>query len=180
MNKLVQLFGLLIVDHSPHQIKFNPNILETNVINITLLLLGLIYVLKNFLGSALSNRQEKVLLAIKEAEEKLNQANIRLKQSQNQLEQTQDIIVNINDQAKFTAQKVQQDIMEQGKIDVIKLTQTSQDSIANAENQIKKQIQKQITNLAIHRVFTELNNQLTSDIQSALIDKKISQLNIKL
>lgn len=180
MNKLVQLFGLLSVDHATHQLGFNPDILETNLINITLLLSGLIYVLKNFLGLALSTRQEKVLIAIKEAEKKLNQANIRLEQSKNQLKQTQDIITNIHNQAKFTAQKVRQDIMEQGKIDIAKLIQASQDSISNAENQIKQQIQKQITNIAIHRVFMQLNSQLTSEIQSSIIDKKISQLNTKL
>ena len=80
----------------------------------------------------------------------------------------------------MTAQKVQKDIIQQGKIDIEKLTQSSKASIANAKEQIKKQIQKQIINLAIHRVFMELNNQLTSEIQSSIIDKKISQLNIKL
>lgn len=177
MNNLIQLFGL---DHPHHQLGFNPNILETNVINIIILLSGLIYVLKNFLGSSLSIRQEKVLIAIQEAEEKLNQATIRLEQSKNQLKQTQDIIANINHQANLTAQKVQKDIIQQGKIDIEKLTQSSKASIANAKEQIKKQIQKQIINLAIHRVFIELNNQLTSEIQSSIIDKKISQLNIKL
>nr|YP_009296403.1 ATP synthase CFO B chain subunit I [Thorea hispida]AOM65338.1 ATP synthase CFO B chain subunit I [Thorea hispida]ARX95898.1 ATP synthase CFO B chain subunit I [Thorea hispida] len=180
MNNLIQLFGLFSLDHPHHQLGFNPNILETNVINIIILLSGLIYVLKNFLGSSLSIRQEKVLIAIQEAEEKLNQATIRLEQSKNQLKQTQDIIANINHQANLTAQKVQKDIIQQGKIDIEKLTQSSKASIANAKEQIKKQIQKQIINLAIHRVFMELNNQLTSEIQSSIIDKKISQLNIKL
>lgn len=180
MNKLIQLYSLLSINNIIHQIGFNPDILETNVINILLLLSGLIYVIKNFLGSLLFIRQEKVLVAIRETEEKLKHANMRLEQCKNQLKQTQNVIVNINNQANSTAQKIQQEIMEQGKTDIDKLIQSSKDSIANAEDQIKQQIYKHITNLAIQRAFTELNNQITSETQSRIVDKKISQLSNKL
>nr|YP_009497951.1 AtpF [Gracilaria changii]ART65215.1 AtpF [Gracilaria changii] len=157
-------------------ISFNTDFLEANVINILLLLSGLIYVLKEFLGSILINRQEKVLIAIQESEERLQQANLRLSESEKQLAQTQMVITQIINEAELTAQKVRQSILDQGKADVNKLISASKASIATAEIQIKQQIQLQITSLAIQRVTMQLQNQITPALQAKIIDNNISQL----
>nr|UAD84162.1 ATP synthase CF0 subunit I [Gracilaria changii] len=157
-------------------ISFNTDFLEANVINILLLLSGLIYVLKEFLGSILVNRQEKVLIAIQESEERLRQANLRLSESEKQLAQTQIVITQIINEAESTAQKVRQSILDQGKADINKLISASKTSIATAEIQIKQQIQLQITSLAIKRVTMQLQNQITPALQTKIIDNNISQL----
>lgn len=157
-------------------ISFNSDFLEANVLNISLLLAGLIYVLKQFLGSILSLRQEKVLLAMSESEERLEQANIRLDEAEKQLEQTQLIINQIIQEAELTAQRVRQSILEQGKIDLERLTSSSKASIISAENQVKSQIQQQITALAIKKVSLQMQNKMTIDIQNKIIDKNIIDL----
>nr|YP_009313903.1 ATP synthase CF0 subunit I [Hommersandiophycus borowitzkae]SCW22157.1 ATP synthase CF0 subunit I [Hommersandiophycus borowitzkae] len=159
---------------------FNPDFLEANVINITLLLSGLIYILKNFLGSTLINRQEKVLLAIQESEERLKQANERLEEAEKQLAQTQLVIEQIKQEAEITAQKVRDSILNQGKIDIEKLTYAGKTSIANAEQAIKKQIQQQIVTLAIHKVTVQLEEQMNETMQSNIIDNNINKLGVKL
>lgn len=181
MNNSIQAFTLLFSEHlESKSFGFNPDFLEANVINIALLLAGLIYILKNFLGAMLITRQEKVLLAIQEAEERLQQANERLDEAQKQLAQTQIVIAQINKEAEITAQKVRDAILEQGKLDIEKLTASGKSSIANAENQIKKQIQQQITALAIHRVTLQLKSQITTQIQTNIIDSNISKLGAKI
>lgn len=158
------------------QIGFNSNFLEANVLNIFLLLLGLIYVLKKFLGSILYDRRSKVLFAIKESEERLEQANNRLAEAEKQLAQTQIIINQIINEAEITAKKVRESILEQGKIDIDKLTLTSKESIKFAENRVKIQIQQQITTLAIQKVSHQLKSQMNPFIHSNIIDKNIAQL----
>jgi F-type H+-transporting ATPase subunit b len=159
---------------------FNHNFLEANVINILLLLWGLIYILKNFLGSTLLSRQQKVLTAIQESEQRLKEANIRLEEAEKQLVQTQIIISQIISDAKITAQKVKDSILAQGKIEIEKLTASGKNSIANAELQITKQITKQITALAIHRVNIQLKNQINAQLKSRIIDNNITKLEYKL
>nr|YP_009313700.1 ATP synthase CF0 subunit I [Helminthocladia australis]SCW21954.1 ATP synthase CF0 subunit I [Helminthocladia australis] len=159
---------------------FNPDFLEANVINIALLLSGLIYILKNFLGANLVSRQEKVLLAIQESEERLKQANERLSEAKKQLTQTQLVIEQIKQEAELTAQKVRDSILNQGKIDIEKLTSAGKSSIANAEQQIKKQIQQQIATLAMHKVTQQLEKQMSVDMQTSIIDNNIKQLGAKL
>lgn len=173
--EILQLFTqqYLIADLS---ISFNSNFLEANVLNILLLLGGLIYVLKNFLGSILLERQEKVTLAIKESEERLDQANIRLCEAEKQLEQTKIVIHQIIKESEATAARVKQSILEQGKIDVEKLTASSKASIMSAENQVKYQIQQQITALAISKVTVQLEDQMTVGMQNQIIDQSILRL----
>lgn len=158
------------------EIRFNTNFLEANVINIILLLSGLIYVLKQFLGSIISQRQEKVILAINESEERLKQANLRLNEAEKQLAQTQLIIEQIIQEAEVTAKRVQLSILEQGEIDVEKLNSTSKTSIFAAEDQVKKQIQQKIIALAIDKVTQKLKSQMTLNVQNRIIDQNIMKL----
>nr|QCI07891.1 ATP synthase CF0 subunit I [Pleonosporium borreri] len=157
-------------------ISFSSNFLEANVLNIVLLLTGLIYVLKQFLGSLLSDRQDKVILAISEAEERLNQANFRLEEANKQLEQTQIVINQIIQEAETTAERVRQSILQQGKLDLDKLAVSSKASIVSAENLVKYQIQQQITSLAITKVSLQLKNEMDIVIQNKLIDQNIMNL----
>nr|YP_009511451.1 ATP synthase CF0 subunit I [Gracilariopsis mclachlanii]AXI97328.1 ATP synthase CF0 subunit I [Gracilariopsis mclachlanii] len=178
MEKVMQIFNLIasVEEHANTAISFNTNFLEANVINIAFLLSGLIYVLKQFLGSVLNFRQEKVLFAIQESEERLQQANARLVESEKQLAQTQVIISQIIKEAELTAQKVKQSILDQGKADVNKLISASKANITTAESQIRQQIQLQITSLAIKRVTAQLQNQITPAIQAKIVDNNIAQL----
>nr|YP_010619655.1 ATP synthase CF0 subunit I [Tayloriella tenebrosa]WAX03668.1 ATP synthase CF0 subunit I [Tayloriella tenebrosa] len=161
-------------------VSFNSNFLEANVLNILLLLSGLIYVLRKFLGSILIDRQSKVLFAINESEERLKQANIRLNEAEKQLAQTQLIINQIINEAEITAKKVRESILEQGKFDIEKLTKSSKASVKFAENQVKLQIQQQITVLAIQKVNIELKSQMNSIMQEKIIDQGIMNLEGKI
>nr|YP_009398674.1 ATP synthase CF0 subunit I [Kuetzingia canaliculata]ARW67860.1 ATP synthase CF0 subunit I [Kuetzingia canaliculata] len=172
----MEVFGVISQEELYNGISINTNFLEANVLNITLLLSGLIYVLKKFLGSILSVRQNKVLLAICESEERLEQANMRLNEAEKQLAQTQIIINQIIEEAELTAQRVRHSILEQGKSDIDKLTVSSKANIKFAETQVSLQIQQQVTALAIKKVTVQLQNQMTPSIQSKIIDQNIVQL----
>mmetsp|Transcript_16604 Transcript_16604/g.34053 ORF Transcript_16604/g.34053 Transcript_16604/m.34053 type:complete len:94 (+) Transcript_16604:369-650(+) len=84
-----QIFQLIAQHSSESMFGFNFDILGTNFINISILLGIVIYVGKPFLTQILEFRQEKVLAAIQESEERLAQANLRLTEAQKQLAQTQ-------------------------------------------------------------------------------------------
>lgn len=179
MNHILYIFNF-VTDHSSKEFGFNGDFLEANVINILLLLFGLIYVLKQFLGSSLAIRQEKVLIAIQESEERLQQAKIRLAESEKQLAQTQVIIDAIQNEALITSQKVRESILAQGKLDIARLSINSKASIETAEKNIIQQIQKQITALAIRRVKLQLQSEIDFNLQTRILDNNIMQLGGKL
>lgn len=176
MKNCIQIFRIIGQEISQKDFGLNTNFLEANVINIGLLLLGLIYVLKKFLGATLLNRQKKVIAAIQESEERLHQANIRLTESEKQLNQTQLVIKQIEDEAKLTAYKVRESILAQGKLDIKRLTLAGKASIEVAESRVRQQIQQQITNLAIRQVIVKLKSQIKPALQSKIIDNSIMKL----
>lgn len=175
----MRIFEITSQTQSNLEISFNSNFLEANVVNIFLLLAGLIYVLRKFLGSILDERENKVKFAIGESEERVEQANIRLSEAQKQLEQTQIIISEIIKEAESTAKRVRQSILDQGKSDIEKLTISSKASIKSAENQVRLQIQQQVASLAIKKVQSLLQSQMTPTMQNKIIDKSILQLKDK-
>lgn len=177
---MLQLFYFIGNQNTDTAFSFNTDFLEANVINISILLSGLIYVLRKFLGSMLSARQEKVLLAIRESEDRLEQARNRLAEAEKKLTQTQIIINQVIKEAQGTAQKVRESILAQGKSDIERLTVAGKASISTAEYQVKQQIQRQIISLAINKVTLELQNQVTPAMQSKIIDSSIAQLGGKL
>lgn len=176
MKNLIQVFSLITENHDFRQFSFNANFLEANVFNILLLLFGLIYVLKQFLGSMLVLRQEKVLFAIQESEERLRQASLRLLESEKQLAQAQIVVNQIIQESTITADKVRQSILNQGKVDIDRLMMASRLTIVAAESQVKQQIQQQITHLALKKVVLQLQNQITPSMQIKIINSSIAQL----
>lgn len=167
-------------EHTDKIFGLNNNFLEANVINIAILLYGLIYILKNFLGSALIQRKEKVIGAIQESEERLQQANLRLQEAEKQLYQTQEIIMQIQSESKAKAQEIRESILNQGKFDIEKLTISGKSSIANAERQIKQEIREQINTLIIGRVTKTIKGEMKPEIQTKLLDRSIQELQPKL
>ena len=180
MVSLITTFNLISEQYQNKSWQLNFNFLETNVVNIIFLAGSLIYVLKKFLGAALIKRQEKVLLTIQEAENQLYQAKNRLTESEKQLTQSKTVIKQIQQEAITTAKRVRASILEQGKLDIQRLTNTSKSSIKIIEKQIRKQIQQQITSLAIKQVIIKLKEQMSTEMQLNLISQNISQLGDKL
>nr|QCI04990.1 ATP synthase CF0 subunit I [Callithamnion tetricum] len=178
MDSNIQVFKFISdqLIFSDANVSLNTNFLEANVINIVLLLSGLIYILKQFLGSILISRYEKVLFAINESEERLEQANLRLIESEKQLEQTQIIINEIIQEAELTAKKVRESLLKQGQSDIERLTLASKASIAASEYQVRQQIQQQIISLAIQKVNIQLQEQMTNSMQEKIINNNIMQL----
>ena len=179
MSIKLKTLNVLSIYFANQGLGFNTNFLEANVVNIVLLVSGLVYLLKQFLGSLLFTRQQKVLSTIQESEDRLQKANNRLEEAEKQLKQTEIVIQQIEQEAVVTAAKVRQSILDQGKIDIERLTEAGKSSIFIAERQVREQIQQQLTYLAIRQVSLDLKKQITSSIQSELVDESIKQLGEK-
>jgi F-type H+-transporting ATPase subunit b len=157
-------------------ISINPDILETNLLNISLLLGGVIYLGNNVLTASLEERQQKILGAIQESDERLQEAVARLTESEKQLAQAQIVIESIKEDAKKTAQQVKAGIINDGKTEIERLTSTAKSQITTIEAKIRKQITDYVVALALKRVTVQLEGKLKSNLQQQIIDRNISKL----
>ena len=157
-------------------VSFNPDIFESNVINLTILVGGIFYLGSNALSESLSERQEKIMGAIKEAEERLEQATVRLSEGEKQLEQAQLVIESINKDAETTARNVKSSILTDGKTEIERLTSTANAQIGTIEARVRKQISEYVVTLALKRVTLQLEGKLNSNLQQQILDRNISKL----
>lgn len=177
MDLLPQTLNTFSIQIAEFSIGFNPDIFETNVINISILLGGIIYLGSNALSTSLTERQQKILGSIQEAEERLQQAVAKLAESEKQLEQAQVVIDSIKADAEKTALQVKSSILNDGKVEIERLTSSAKMQIRTIESKVRKQISDYVVTLALKRVTLQLENKLNNDIQQKIIDRNISKLN---
>mgnify|MGYP001193321814 FL=1 len=151
-------------------------IFEANLVNLILLGGGLFYLLSGALSESLSERQQKILGAIQESEERLQEATTRLSESETQLAQAQMVIDTIQKDAEQTAMQVKSSILTDGKTEIERLTSTAKSQIGTIEAKVRKQISDYVVSLALSRITAQLEGKLNSSLQQQIIDRNISKL----
>jgi F0F1-type ATP synthase membrane subunit b/b' len=173
LNQTLNSFSTLISDGG---VSFNGDIFEANLVNLVLLDGGLFYLLSGALSESLSERQQKILGAIQESEERLQEATTRLTESETQLAQAQMVIDTIQKDAEQTASQVKSSILTDGKTEIERLTSSAKAQIGTIEAKVRKQISDYVASLALQRITAQLEGKLNSSLQQQIIDRNISKL----
>jgi F-type H+-transporting ATPase subunit b len=173
LNQTLNSFSTQISDGG---VSLNFDIFEANLVNLALLDGGLFYLLSGALSESLSERQQKILGAIQESEEKLQEATTRLTEGETKLAQAQIVIESIQKDAQQTAVQVKSSILTDGKTEIERLTATAKAQIVTIENRVRKQISDYVATLALQRITMQLEGKLNSSLQQQIIDRNISKL----
>ena len=173
LNQTLNSFSIQIADGG---VSLNLDIFEANLVNIALLVGGLFYLLSGILAESLSERQQKILGAIQESEEKLEEATTRLTEGETKLAQAQIVIESIQKDAEQTAAQVKSSILTDGKSEIERLTAAAKAQITTIEFRVRKQISDYVGTLALQRITAQLEGKLNSSLQKQIIDRNISKL----
>jgi F-type H+-transporting ATPase subunit b len=173
LNQTLNSFSSQISDGG---VSLNFDIFEANLINLAILDGGLFYLLSGALSESLSERQQKILGAIQESEEKLQEASTRLTEGETKLAQAQIVIESIQKDAEQTAVQVKSSILTDGKTEIERLTSNAKAQITTIENRVRKQISDYVATLALQRITMQLEGKLNSSLQQQIIDRNISKL----
>ena len=173
LNQTLNSFSTQIADGG---VSFKFDIFESNIINLTILVGGLFYLLSGALSESLSERQQKILGAIQESEEKLQEATTRLTEGETKLAQAQIVIESIQKDAVQTASQVKSSILTDGKTEIERLTANAKAQISTVESRVRKQISDYVATLALQRITMQLEGKLNSSLQQQIIDRNISKL----
>jgi|TARA_B100001741_G_scaffold273366_1_gene242458 F-type H+-transporting ATPase subunit b len=176
MDLLSQTLNSFSTQISDGGVSLNTDIFEANLINIVLLAGGIFYLLSGALGESLAERQQKILGAIQESEEKLEEATNRLTEGETKLAQAQIVIESIQKDAEQTAVQVKSSILTEGKSEIERLTSSAKAQISTIEARVRKQISDYVATLALQRITMQLEGKLNSSIQQQIIDRNISKL----
>ncbi|WP_041429126.1 MULTISPECIES: F0F1 ATP synthase subunit B [unclassified Thermosynechococcus] len=156
----------------------NTNLLETNVINLAILIGVLVYFGRGVLGKTLGDRQKQIATAIAEAEERQKVAAARLAEAQQKLTQAKQEAQRIREEALARAKAAKEEIIAQAKREIERLKETaSQDTSAATERAIAE-IRERIAAMALAEAENQLKARLSQnpDLQRTLVDRSIALL----
>jgi F-type H+-transporting ATPase subunit b len=176
MDLLSQTLNSFSTQISDGGVSLNFDIFEANLVNLAILDGGLFYLLSGALSESLSERQQKILGAIQESEEKLQEATTRLTEGETKLAQAQIVIESIQKDAEQTAAQVKSSILTDGKAEIERLTANAKTQISTIESRVRKQISDYVATLALQRITMQLEGKLNSSLQQQIIDRNISKL----
>ncbi|MEB3251056.1 MAG: F0F1 ATP synthase subunit B [Cyanobacteriota bacterium] len=154
----------------------NFDILETNLINLIIIIGVLVYFGGKFLGKTLSTRRDTIAAAITEAEQRKQEAVKALAEQQQKLAQAQAEAKQILVEAETMAQRSRQEILAQAQADVERLRATAAQDLSTQETRVMRELQQRVAALAIARTESELPQRLNDEVQRRLVDASITML----
>ncbi len=155
----------------------NFDILETNLLNLAIIIGVLYFFGRKFLGNILSERRSEIESEISEAEKKATQAAASLADAQQKLAQAQAEVERIKAAADESAKKAKESILAQAKVDVERIKEGAVQDVNTERDKAIYQLKQQVAALAIEQVESHLRERLDDDsLQHKLIDRSIAQL----
>lgn len=159
-----------------NNVSLNLDILETNFINITILITLLFNLIGDVLKASMLERKEKILNKIQVAEQQIEEILERLIELQTQLKQSQFIIEKINEDANLTiiafAQYNLRNILENLEL---KATSTKLTGVYK-EQQVLREIKNYVSKAALNEALEFCETKLKMDAQIQLINNTIERI----
>ncbi len=155
---------------------FNTNVLDTNLVNLAIIITVLFVFGRKVLGSTLQERREKIETAIKSAEKRAQDAAAALADQQQKLAQAQAEAERIKQAAQENAAKAKESILAQAVVDVERMKQTAAADMNTERDKAINQLRQRVVAQALEKVESELRGGIADDAQHTLVDRSIAQL----
>ena len=154
----------------------NTDILETNLINLAIIITLLFVFGRKVLGNNLKARRETIETAIKNAEQKAAEAAKQLQEAQQKLTQAQAEATRIKAEAQESAKTAETAILEQAAADVEKMKAAGAADLNADLDKAIAQLKQKVVAQALQKAETELKAGIPLDAQVTIIDRSIAQL----
>jgi len=174
MENFDQIFTLLAEDKG---IGLNLDILETGLINILALVAILVYTGRDFLGSLLEERKTTIVKGVQDAEDRFNEAQVRLSEAEKQLNQANLVISEIKNETVATKKVLLESDAFAAKKDLKIRFERALAAFRSKERQIFLEIKQQIISLVLKRTVIRAQEAFgPKERATALINDTINKL----
>lgn len=147
---------------------FNGNILQTNIINLAVVIGIVVSFGGDALRSLLENRRQTILNNLEEADQRARDAQQKLNQSKSQLEVAQKKAVEINKQGSTTAESETKQSIRQTQNNVKRLEENKQETLKLQRQKAINQVYQQFVSLALNQVRKKLSSRLDASFHASV------------
>jgi F-type H+-transporting ATPase subunit b len=158
---------------------FNFDILETNLINLAILIGVLLFFGRKVVGKTLSDRRERIETEIQAAEKSAQEAAAALEKEQQRLASAQAEAERIRQSAEQSAHKARENILAQAAADVQRLKETASQDLNSDRERAIAQLRASVVAMALEKVESQLEAGVDDATQQNLIDRSIALLGVR-
>ena len=155
---------------------FNFDIIETNILNLAVVIGVVVYLGGDVLKSLLADRKEKILSLVKQTNDRFLEAEMRLVEAKQKLATASTKAIEIRTQGKTTALQTTQNLKRSTEEEIQRLEESKQNQLRVEEDKAISIVRQQVVRLSIERAFSILQTKIDASMQRRLIDANISLL----
>jgi F-type H+-transporting ATPase subunit b len=152
---------------------FNTNILDTNIINLTVV----IFIVVSFVGDALKalleNRKKTIVNNLREADQRAVEAEQKLNRARKQLELAKTKAIEIRQQSFQTIEQEKLQLFQQTKKEITRFEELKTEIISLQQQKIVANLSQQVLSLALFKVRRKLKNSLDFSFHTSIINFNI-------
>ncbi|MFM9048103.1 MAG: F0F1 ATP synthase subunit B [Cyanobium sp.] len=164
----------LLASHGGFGLNFDP--FETNIINLAIVIAGLVWFLRGFLGGILERRRSAILNDLRDAEERLTTASTALADVQKGLADAQKKAEQIRLDGKVRADAIRLESEQRTIEEIARMKQAASSDLANEASRVSDQLRRETALKAIENALAALPGKLDEQAQAKLIDQSIQTL----
>jgi F-type H+-transporting ATPase subunit b len=154
----------------------NLNPFDTNIINLAIVIAGLVYFLRGFLGGILERRRSAIVSDLKDAEDRLASATAAVAKAQQELKEAQARAERIRADGQSRAQAIRLENEKRTVEEMARLKQDSASDLQSEASRVSDQLRREAARLAIEKALASLPSRLDATAQARLIDQSIQSL----
>nr|YP_009367568.1 CF0 subunit I of ATP synthase [Pseudocharacium americanum]YP_009367657.1 CF0 subunit I of ATP synthase [Ignatius tetrasporus]ARK14553.1 CF0 subunit I of ATP synthase [Pseudocharacium americanum]ARK14642.1 CF0 subunit I of ATP synthase [Ignatius tetrasporus] len=147
---------------------FNGNILETNLLNLAVVIGVVVSFGGDALRSLLENRKQTILNNLQEAQDRANEAQEKLNKAKEQLELAKTKASEIRQQGLVAIEKEKEKCIEKAEQDAMLLETKKQETIRFQQQKIINQISQKVIFLSLKQVRERLQNRVDFAFHSSI------------
>lgn len=171
---MTALLPQLLASHGGFGLNFD--LFETNIINLAIVIAGLVWFLRGFLGGILERRRSAIVADLKEAEDRLSSASAALAEAQKGVAEAQKKAEQIRADGKVRADAIRLDSEQRTIEEIARMKQAATSDLANEASRVTDQLRRETALKAIEKALAVLPGKLDAEAQARLIDQSIQSL----
>lgn len=154
----------------------NFDLLETNLINLVIIIGVLFYFGRKIIGKTLSERRSNIEQAIQDAQNRQKESAAALADAQQKLAKAQGEAERIRATAEENAEAARVAILEAAAKDVERMKESAVQDLNSDRERAIRELRQRVAALAMQRVESQLRDHLDDSAQQQLIDRSIALL----
>lgn len=159
---------------------FNTNLLETNILNLAVVLPLVFSLGKDTLTSILDTRREKILSSLRSADDRFKQAQLELDAAKSELALAADKVKEIQNEGQKTMEALRLEETKRYEELHQRFDDLKAETVRLEEEKVVNAFRQQLINVAFEKAIEGIRSRMNEKLHRKYIDSKIALMNSSL